>query len=185
MTSRAFVVTALLAAAVIAVSGAAGDPGNGEQKKLDKIQHIVVIYEENHSFDNLYGGWEGVNGRADADPRAHDPGRPGRLALRLPAPERRQPDVAAATATARTPRPARRSRARSANAPFTIDKLHPDAATTCPPPGASPRGYGFTNGTGAPGRLHARPRAHASTRRSTSSTAASRTATPRAATPPG
>ena len=67
MTSRAFVVTALLAAAVIVVSGAAGDPGNGEHKKLDKIQHIVVIYEENHSFDNLYGGWEGVNGRSDAD----------------------------------------------------------------------------------------------------------------------
>ena len=21
-----------------------------------------MIYEENHSFDNLYGGWEGVNG---------------------------------------------------------------------------------------------------------------------------
>ncbi len=31
-------------------------------KKLDKIEHIVVIYEENHSFDNLFGGWEGVNG---------------------------------------------------------------------------------------------------------------------------
>src|SRR5712691_1841892 len=35
---------------------------------LAKINHIVVIYEENHSFDNLYGGWEGVNGRANADP---------------------------------------------------------------------------------------------------------------------
>ena len=33
---------------------------------LDKVDHIVVIYEENHSFDNLYGGWEGVNGRANA-----------------------------------------------------------------------------------------------------------------------
>src|ERR1051326_5607962 len=34
---------------------------------LDQINHIVVIYEENHSFDNLYGGWEGVNGLANAD----------------------------------------------------------------------------------------------------------------------
>src|SRR5689334_10367216 len=33
---------------------------------FDNINHIVVIYEENHSFDNLYGGWEGVNGRANA-----------------------------------------------------------------------------------------------------------------------
>ena len=36
-------------------------------KQLDKVNHIVVIYEENHSFDNLYGGWEGVNGLANAD----------------------------------------------------------------------------------------------------------------------
>src|SRR5436309_10515877 len=35
--------------------------------KFGAINHIVVIYEENHSFDNLYGGWEGVNGRANAD----------------------------------------------------------------------------------------------------------------------
>src|SRR5216683_2107514 len=34
---------------------------------LAKINHLVVIYEENHSFDNLYGAWEGVNGRANAD----------------------------------------------------------------------------------------------------------------------
>ncbi len=36
------------------------------QKGLNAINHIVVIYEENHSFDNLYGGWERVNGRANA-----------------------------------------------------------------------------------------------------------------------
>jgi len=33
-----------------------------DQKQLKHIKHIVVIYEENHSFDNLFGGWEGVNG---------------------------------------------------------------------------------------------------------------------------
>ena len=64
---RAFVVAAAIATAAIVVSGAAGKPGDGDRHKLDKIQHIVVIYEENHSFDNLYGGWEGVNGRASAD----------------------------------------------------------------------------------------------------------------------
>src|SRR5215212_10650586 len=31
------------------------------------VRNIVVIYEENHSFDNLYGRWEGVNGLARAD----------------------------------------------------------------------------------------------------------------------
>src|SRR5437773_4277331 len=35
--------------------------------KFAGINHIVVIYEENHSFDNLYGGWEGINGLANAD----------------------------------------------------------------------------------------------------------------------
>src|SRR3954454_23628100 len=40
-------------------------PGTAEAKKksrLDRLKHIVVIYEENHSFDNLYGEWPGVNG---------------------------------------------------------------------------------------------------------------------------
>ena len=37
---------------------------------LGAINHIVVIYEENHSFDNLFGWWERVDGLADATPQA-------------------------------------------------------------------------------------------------------------------
>src|SRR5216684_388287 len=48
----------------VAVQADTGDSGSA----LAKINHLVVIYEENHSFDNLYGAWEGVNGRANADP---------------------------------------------------------------------------------------------------------------------
>jgi|ERR1041384_8196774 phospholipase C len=33
---------------------------------LDRLQHIVVIYLENHSFDNLYGEFPGANGLAAA-----------------------------------------------------------------------------------------------------------------------
>ena len=33
---------------------------------LDQIQHIVVIYLENHSFDNLFGNFPGANGLAHA-----------------------------------------------------------------------------------------------------------------------
>ena len=33
---------------------------------LDKVQHVVVIYLENHSFDNLYGDFAGANGLSDA-----------------------------------------------------------------------------------------------------------------------
>ena len=49
----------------VTMTSAAG-AGRGSDQ-LRKINHIVVIYEENHSFDNLYGGWEGVNGLANAD----------------------------------------------------------------------------------------------------------------------
>src|SRR4051794_29978114 len=35
-------------------------------QELARVKHVVVIYEENHSFDNLYGGWEGVNGLSKA-----------------------------------------------------------------------------------------------------------------------
>src|SRR5438445_5868316 len=38
-----------------------------QPQAFDAINHVVVIYEENHSFDNLYGGWEGVNGLGGAD----------------------------------------------------------------------------------------------------------------------
>src|SRR2546423_14211625 len=60
----AFVAVAGLVGA-LALAGAAGAARGDDQ--LGKIQHIVVVYEENHSFDNLYGGWEGVNGRSNAD----------------------------------------------------------------------------------------------------------------------
>ena len=53
---------------------------------LSRIDHIVVIYAENHSFDNMYGMFPGANGVADAQPaqtlqRDHD----GKPLERLPA----------------------------------------------------------------------------------------------------
>src|SRR5438270_11400020 len=56
-----------VAGLVVAVAAAGGAGAARGDDQLGKIQHIVVIYEENHSFDNLYGGWEGVNGRSNAD----------------------------------------------------------------------------------------------------------------------
>lgn len=44
----------------------AGVPGPAAG--LEKINHIVVIYLENHSFDNLYGLFPGANGLANATP---------------------------------------------------------------------------------------------------------------------
>src|SRR5215210_45631 len=39
----------------------------GDRHRDSGVKHIVVVYQENHSFDNLFGGWEGVNGLAQAD----------------------------------------------------------------------------------------------------------------------
>ena len=35
---------------------------------IHKVKHVVVIYLENHSFDNLYGEFPNANGLADATP---------------------------------------------------------------------------------------------------------------------
>src|SRR5205823_1694472 len=35
-------------------------------KGINKVDHVIVIYMENHSFDNLYGSFPGANGIANA-----------------------------------------------------------------------------------------------------------------------
>ncbi|MBK9983404.1 MAG: alkaline phosphatase family protein [Saprospiraceae bacterium] len=42
------------------------DPGSPSPKGINKINHVVIIYLENHSFDNLYGLFPGANGLANA-----------------------------------------------------------------------------------------------------------------------
>ena len=37
---------------------------------IEKVKHVVVIYMENHSFDNLYGQFEGAEGQANASKEA-------------------------------------------------------------------------------------------------------------------
>ena len=44
----------------------ADDRGRDDEKGLRKLDHIVVIYLENRSFDNLYGEFPGANGLAAA-----------------------------------------------------------------------------------------------------------------------
>src|SRR5437667_2859595 len=52
---------------------------------LEKIQHIVVIYAENRSFDNLYGLFPGADGIAEATPASYrQRDRDGQVLDRLP-----------------------------------------------------------------------------------------------------
>lgn len=37
-------------------------------QNIDRVKHVVVIYMENRSFDNLYGQFEGANGLSNAKP---------------------------------------------------------------------------------------------------------------------
>jgi acid phosphatase len=130
------IVAAGIAIAAISASGAAGAKhDDGSAKKLGRIQHIVVIYEENHSFDNLYGGWEGVNGRANADAaRTNQIAQNGLLYscllqndVNLTSPPQPADCTDTSTGTAFS--------SHFPNAPFPIETYIPKDARTCPQPG--------------------------------------------------
>lgn len=59
------IVTAVVFAGLLS-SCAIADRGSDHAKSIHTIQHIVVIYLENHSFDNLYGLFPGADGIAHA-----------------------------------------------------------------------------------------------------------------------
>ncbi|MEO9135522.1 MAG: acid phosphatase [Casimicrobiaceae bacterium] len=56
-----------LFAAITLLAGCAAPPVE-QRAGLDRIEHIIVIYAENRSFDNLYGLFPGANGLANATP---------------------------------------------------------------------------------------------------------------------
>jgi acid phosphatase len=54
-------------ALLLLLAGCAAPPSE-QSAKLGRIDTIVVVYAENHSFDNLYGMFPGADGIADATP---------------------------------------------------------------------------------------------------------------------
>ena len=90
---------------------------------------VVVIYEENHSFDNLYGRWEGVNGLAPGPtPRTQTQVSQDGTPYTLPAAGRHEtstsPPLAAPRATDETTTTPFDSH--FTNNPFSIDDfIHP------------------------------------------------------------
>jgi phospholipase C len=79
---------------------------------LHRLKHVVVIYLENHSFDNLYGEFRGANGLANAGARATQVDLAGRPYATLPTP------------------PGGAFPSNLANAPFSIEQYVPAAAKT-------------------------------------------------------
>jgi len=53
--------------AIALVAGCVAPPAE-QRAGLDRIEHIIVIYAENRSFDSLYGLFPGANGLANATP---------------------------------------------------------------------------------------------------------------------
>jgi phospholipase C len=145
---------AIAGVAIVLLVGAAVFAGSArpsaKKSPLDKVDHIVVIYEENHSFDNLYGGWEGVNGRANAtNAKTTQVDQAGVAYTCL-----KQNDVNLAALTATCTDSAHGFSSAFTNTWFMIDPLIPPTATTCPPPldaFASKFANGVPNGQGLPG----------------------------------
>jgi acid phosphatase len=139
----------VLVALAVATSSAGKGPG---ADRLARINHVVVIYEENHSFDNLYGGWESVNGLGNAD-AAHttqvgQSGVPYTCLLQddvnLQSPPLTPTCADATTATTFV--------SHFVNAPFRIDDYLQPSDTTCPQPFMEfSRPNGWLKGQGTPG----------------------------------
>ena len=98
-----------MALALVAVGCATGST---DRAGLDKLEHIVVIYAENRSFDNLYGLFPGANGIANATAGAE---------RRSSTTTASRSATAAAGVEAGTSEPDSRVPARVPNRPFRID----------------------------------------------------------------
>ena len=125
-------------------------------------KHLVVIYEENHCFDNLYGGWGAVDGqRSTAVARRPRPARPRSTRTARRTSCLLQNDVnldlaAAAGRPARTPRHGVRP-ATSPNEPFPIDDYIGPTRHDLPGAGRRSPPTACSKDTGAARRLHPRP----------------------------
>ena len=135
-----------MAAAAVVVMTAFGKSGD---EHLGKINHIVVIYEENHSFDNLYGGWEGVNGRANATAaqirQVDAAGTPYSCLKQLDVNLTSPPLAVTCTDAAHSITSA------FSNNLFKIDTYIPASAQTCPQPGGFFPNGSLPNAANLPG----------------------------------
>jgi acid phosphatase len=144
---RRSILVALAGAALLAAPAAASRGGGHDDGGLQDIHHFVVIFEENHSFDNLYGGWEGVDGLRDAD-RAHTR-QVNQLGKRYKCLLQNDVNLTSPPLSPRCPKTAPASHFR--NKPFQIDDYIAPEDTTCPAPGVfAPNGV-LKGTTGLPG----------------------------------
>jgi len=131
-----------------------GHGGHGKPPTLPGgYKHLVVIYQENHSFDNLYGSWGSVNGQhvegpADASAtsatQVAQNGTPYSCLLQNDVNLTSPPLPGSCSDSAHAVTSA------FANRPFSIDDYIAPTDRTCPAPGVF-ASNGVSNGTGLPG----------------------------------
>src|SRR5664280_2385988 len=126
-----------------------GEHGRGAKNTYPVYRNLVVIYEENHSFDNVYGSWGKVGGdRVNGSQTVRQVAQDGTAYQCL-----LQTDVnlTSPPLASRCSDPARGVAASYfRNKPFSIDTCLPATATTCPAAGASAPN-GVLAGQGDPG----------------------------------
>jgi phospholipase C len=125
---------------------ASADMGHRRDHRID---HIVVIYEENHSFDNLFGGWERVDGLRGTRPQTQV--APDGTAL--PCLPQNDVNLTSPPLPASCTGTVNGAPVSSAfgNRPFAIDDFIQPPDTTCPRPGqfvpaGIPKGQGLPGG---------------------------------------
>ncbi len=81
---RSLLMALLFATGCTSIS--ADSRGAAQLAGLEKIHHVIVIYQENWSFDSLYGKFPGADGRANAGERIRQMKRDGAPYATLPQP---------------------------------------------------------------------------------------------------
>jgi len=140
---------------LLGCTAAVGLAAGAHADNFSAYKHIVVIYQENHSFDNLYGSWgsvegESVRGLPDATANRTAQTRQDGSAygcllqndVNLTSPPLAGDCVDNSGTVAIT--------SHFINQPFNIDTYIPSSATTCPAPGQF-AAHGILNGQGLTG----------------------------------
>ncbi len=117
MSNRVLAPALSLAVAICAASGASLAASSDAKPPFDKIKTVVVLYMENHSFDNMFGLFPGAEGLTNIDSKqAFQRDRNDRVYATLPP---------VLNADVNPPVPDPRFPANLANAPFRIDDYVP------------------------------------------------------------
>jgi len=127
------------------------------QERLKGFNHIVVVYQENHSFDNLYGHWgevdeDSVDGLSDAPTsrtvQVRQDNQTAYKCLLQNDVNLTSPAPLPTTCTDSTGTPFQSA---FKNQPFAIEDFVASTDTTCPKPVGAFAANGFAKGTGLPG----------------------------------